>query len=207
MCLQQVVYSNYSKQTMINIFFFKLTAPFTTRIHTQITTMAAVKRLYNPFREEADGDTTIASTTKGEGSRSTADASTTNTTTANTNKHEDPFAGVAFHIPSETDYKANKDAQDDHSFDPYQSDFDPFHISDAVAVTTNSALATPPPASAPKKVLKSLAPKLHISLSSHEEVTSVMKMPLDAFDTTTEVTIEGTIKVRPYKRITVLVLI
>ena len=140
--------------------------------------MAAVSRLYNPFREAGD------------------DSNNNN----NNNKGNDPFAAFNFEINQSTDFPLTtppKKAPTSTLVDPQSPDFDPFHI---VVTPEQQQQQRSPNTKQPKSHHHSgssgqLAPKLVVKLSTHEEVTSGMKMAMDDFDATSEVTIEGTVYV------------
>ena len=145
--------------------------------------MAAVKNLYNPFRDENAGDSQGGD--------------------ANNNDKSDPFAAFTFEINQTVDFpspdglstpvrtKHKKDAAD-----PQSPDFDPFHVIVSPDGTTQQKEGDA--ASTAHKPKAAITPKLVVKLSTHEEVTSKMKMDLDDFDATSEVTIEGTVYVSTF---------
>ena len=130
--------------------------------------MTAVSKLYNPFRDEKDSES----------------------------KSEDPFGNFNFAIQPAADISlANASSASEN--DPQHPDFDPFQIADITRKGSNdtekksqdgvqvAALAPP----------RAITPKLVVKLTTKEEVTSRVKMALDEFDVTSEITVEGTVMV------------
>ena len=147
-------------------------------------------KLYNPFREMKKG--------KEEAKRT---------------KQIDPFAGLNFVIQPPPEFAFFPNDNHDLSQDaislsepktnPQHPEFDPFGIINS-ASTADTAKENAPKnkkhgvASGGGKAtltLAALAPKLVVKLTTHEEVTSKIKMAPDELDVTSDVHIEGTIYV------------
>ena len=138
--------------------------------------MASVANLYNPFRDEkAEKETNASHQPKGK---------------------SDPFAAFTFEINQTVDFPSPDGlstplrTKKKGAADPQSPDFDPFRV--VVVSPDKPKEATAAAASKPKAAI---TPKLVVQLSTHEEVTSKMKMDLDDFDATSEVTIAGTVYV------------
>ena len=167
--------------------------------------MAAVKNLYNPFREgNAAEDEEDVNNNRQLPGKPPKKAGSLNFAIHQTDAvPRTPATGangsiVASVITPTTSSTRTKDT------DPESPDFDPFHI----AMTTTSSISknNNAPTSqngteSSKAKLASITPKLAVQLSSHEEVVSKMKIKMnpDDFDATAEVTIEGTVYVSKFR--------
>lgn len=144
--------------------------------------MAAVSKLYNPFRDEKKAKAAGSSPTKSEQS--------------------DPFADFSFEIqPEDADVVDHVAVKDKTETDPQHPEFDPFHIHVAEKKKkkkkkgkhSNNATTTGATSTAPRPI--TITPKLVVRLSTQEEVTSRVKMAMDEFDVSSEITVEGTVYV------------
>jgi hypothetical protein len=146
------------------------------------TAVAAVEKLYNPFRDERKAKEEMAR-----------------------KRSIDPFAGLSFvhEPPLEFDAFPKENKSQGATFREQKIkgqhvEFDPFSFrpsSSSKPAKENAPRNKPLVETSGKPALAALAPKMVVKLTSHEEVTSRVKMALDELDVTTEVSVEGTVYV------------
>lgn len=152
-------------------------------------------KLYNPFRDEKKAKEEI------------------------TRKRQiDPFAGLDFVIQPPLEFdplpKENNNQVAPSSvrkINAQHPEFDPFGVDVIIRSATteiakenahrNKRLVE----TSGKPALAPLAPKMVVKLTTHEEVTSRVKMALDELDVTSEVSVEGTVYVSGWLEVVVTI--
>ncbi|CAB9504999.1 expressed unknown protein [Seminavis robusta] len=141
--------------------------------------MPAVDKLFNPFRDEK---------------KAREDAART--------KQSDPFGAFNFSIQpapefpvspvlSQSSQQHETESQAERANNPQNPDFDPFQVVSPDQV--NKQVKPKKHVEEKTQHMTPLAPKLVVKLSTREEVTSRVKMAIDEFDVTSEITVEGTV--------------